>query len=153
MYPLACTPLLVEIRRCSKKLSLVYMNQLTITTNSATVTAMSITTSRLIALFMLLWLPLSIGSALSASFAMQMQPGSCHESMVMSQHDNQAANTDTSAPCAACGVCLLVCHNFVVFQSNLDPLVTTTKQLIRFTLEIFISHVSAPLLHPPSTRA
>ncbi|MFZ1546263.1 MAG: DUF2946 domain-containing protein [Candidatus Nitrotoga sp.] len=114
---------------------------------------MSKTTSRLIALFMLLWLPLSSGSALAALSAMQLQPGSCHESTVMSQHDNQTANTDTSASCSACGGCLLACHDCVVFQSNIELLITTTKQIVTFTPEIFISHVSAPLLPPPLARA
>lgn len=112
---------------------------------------------------MLLLLPLSSGVALAASSAMQLKPGSCHESTVMSQHDmnkyqmlqhnNQTVNTDPSTSCAACGACLLACHAFADFQSNVEPLIATAKQIVIFTPEIFISHISAPLLPPPLARA
>jgi len=130
---------------------------------SATLGTMSHTVRKLIALLMLLWLPLSSGSALAASLAMQLQPGSCHESGAMSQHamndhqmmqqhDDQTSPTDPSSACATCAVCHLACSGFAVAQSPVASLVATTMQIVTFKPEIFISHVSAPLLPPPLAR-
>jgi len=123
---------------------------------------MSRTVRKLIALFMLLWLPLSSGSAMAASLAMQLPNGSCHESGAMSQHamnghqmmqhDDQTSPTDPSSACATCAVCHLACSGFAVAQSPVASLVATTMQIVTFKPEIFISHVSAPLLPPPLAR-
>ncbi|MFA5372199.1 MAG: DUF2946 family protein [Sideroxydans sp.] len=114
---------------------------------------MSKTAFRLVALFMLLWLPLSSGSALAASLAMQFPTESCHESGMLSQHDDQAFNDDPSSACTSCGVCHLACNGSTVVQSSVASLVVTNGQIVTFMPEIFISHISAPLLPPPLARA
>jgi len=152
--------------------------KLTAPAGSATLSAMSHTVRKLIALLMLLWLPLSSGSAVAASLAMQLPNGSCHESGAMSQHamndrqmmqqhdhqmmqqhdhqmmqhDDQTSPTDPSSACATCAVCHLACSGFAVAQSPVASLVATTMQIVTFKPEIFISHVSAPLLPPPLAR-
>lgn len=158
---------------------------------------MSHTAQKLLALFLLLWLPLSSSSALAASLAMQLQNGNCHEAEIPAQpemnghqmmrphhhggedpsgaaatalhllpqstelasnvsavqHDDLAANTETSPACASCAVCHLACTGFVVSPSLAVALVAPTGEIITFQPEIFISHVSAPLLPPPLARA
>ncbi|NCN88662.1 MAG: DUF2946 domain-containing protein [Gallionella sp.] len=122
---------------------------------------MSRSARKLIALFMLLWLPLSGGNAPAASLAMQLPNGSCHEAAAMSHqatgehpaaHDNHAAQDMPSTPCAACGICHLACSGFILPQFKLAVLVAPSALIVTFTPEIFISHVSAPLVPPPLAR-
>ena len=110
---------------------------------------------------MLLWLPLSGGSALAASITMQLQPGSCHESTAMSQHemsghqmvhDDSAMHDTSDSSCASCSVCHLACSGFIL-PSQPANLVASGAQIVTFSPKIFISHVSAPLLPPPLARA
>ncbi len=123
---------------------------------------MSHTVRKLIVLSMLLWLPLSSGSALAASLAMQLPSGSCHESGAMSQHamndhqmshDGKTLHHTPDSSCAACGVCHLACSGFILPQSELAAFVVPSAQIVTFMPETFISHVSAPLLPPPLVRA
>lgn len=114
---------------------------------------MSCSVRKLIAVFMLLWLPLSAGSALAASLAMQMQAGGCHESATMAQHGNQTTPADPASACASCSVCHLACSGFTLVKPHVVALVATTAQIVTFMPEIFISHVSVPLLPPPLARA
>jgi len=122
---------------------------------------MSRTTRKFIALFLLLWLPLSSGSALAASIAMQLQPGSCHQSAAMSQHGMSGHQTVHNDPvmhdtpdssCASCSVCHLACSGFTPVPSHFASLVATTGQLVTFIPEIFVSQISAPLVPPPLAR-
>ena len=139
------------------------VSRLTTPSGYATLRFMSKTASKLVALFMLLWLPLSGGSALAASLAMQLQSGSCHESGAMAQHDmgehqmlqhnNQAESANPSSACASCTVCHLACSGFSVAPSHSMQLAVATASTVTFMPEIFISHVSAPLLPPPLARA
>jgi len=129
---------------------------------SVTLSPMSRTVRKLIALFMLLWLPLSGGNALAASLAMQLPNGSCHEAVAMSQHAtgehqpmqvNHAMHDVPTAPCTACGICHLACSGFILPQLELAVLVAPSALIVTFIPEIFVSHISAPLLPPPLARA
>jgi len=110
---------------------------------------------------MLLWLPLSGGSALAASIAMQLQPASCHESTAMSQHemsghqmvhDDSAMHDTSDSSCASCSVCHLACSGFTIVPAHLANSVASVGQIVTFIPEIFVSQVSAPLLPPPLAR-
>lgn len=122
---------------------------------------------KFIAVFMLLWLPLSSGSALAASLAMQLQQGECHEStemMSMShddmmdhdmmQHDHEAmqASDDGDSGCTACGVCHMVCTAYLDTPVVAMQLTETGSQAVSSIPETFVSHLSAPLDPPPLTR-
>jgi ferredoxin len=114
---------------------------------------------KFIAVFMLLWLPLSSGSALAASLAMQLQPGECHESaemMSMShddmmQDDHEAMQASDSG-CTACGVCHLACTAYLDTPVVAMQLTKTGSQAVSSIPETFVSHLSAPLDPPPLAR-
>lgn len=127
---------------------------------------MSKLTRKLVAVLMLLWLPLSGGSALAASISMQLQHGGCAETVAMQskahedmaahhQHHEQApATTDTQdSACNDCGVCHLACTGYlavpgVEMVAELTPVLESTPYLVDFH-----SHTSAPLVPPPLVRA
>jgi hypothetical protein len=122
---------------------------------------------KFIAVFMLLWLPLTSGSALAASLAMQLQQGECHESaemMTMShddmmdhdmmQHDHEAmqASDDGDASCASCSVCHMACTAYLDAPMVAMQLVETGSQAVSSISKTFVSHLSAPLDPPPLAR-
>ena len=121
---------------------------------------------KFIAVLMLLWLPLSGGSALAASLGMQLQQGSCHESAammdmshadmgehhMMQQNDAQTAN-DGASSCAACGFCHLACSGFIAVAPTSVQILETSSQVIAFLPETFTSHITTPLLPPPLVAA
>lgn len=127
---------------------------------------MSKLSRKLVAVLMLLWLPLSSGSALAASISMQLQHGTCTESAAMQamahedmaahhQHHEQApATTDTQdSACNDCGVCHLACTGYLAMPgvemvAAQTPALESTPYLVSFH-----SHNSAPLLPPPLVRA
>jgi len=127
---------------------------------------MSKLSRKLVAVLMLLWLPLSGGSALAASISMQLQHGGCTESAAMQamahedmaahhQHHEQApATTDTQdSACNDCGVCHLACTGYLAVPSAemvaaQTPALESTPYLVDFH-----SHTSAPLVPPPLVRA
>lgn len=127
---------------------------------------MSKLSRKLVAVLMLLWLPLSSGSALAASISMQLQHGTCTESAAMQamahedmaahhQHHEQApATTDTQdSACNDCGVCHLACTGYLAMPgvemvAAQAPALESTPYLVSFH-----SHNSAPLLPPPLVRA
>ncbi|MDD4913128.1 MAG: DUF2946 domain-containing protein [Sideroxydans sp.] len=123
---------------------------------------MSRLTRKFIAVFMLLWLPLSSGSALAASLAMQLQQGECHESaemMSMShedmmQHDHEAMQTsdEGASGCNACGVCHLACTAYLDTPVVAMQLFDSGSQAVSSIPETFVSHLSAPLVPPPLAR-
>lgn len=129
---------------------------------------MSKLTRKFVAVLMLLWLPLSGGSALAASLAMQVQQGSCHqaamqhEDMSMHHHDaamDQAAMHDHSAPqdqadssCNACGVCHLACSGYLAVPGFAAP---DMPQVVAATTPFIVSFhsiTSTPLVPPPLVR-
>ena len=116
---------------------------------------------------MLLWLPLSSGSALAASLAMQLQRGECHESaeMVnmshddmmdhdMMQHDHEAmqASDEGDSGCTSCGVCHLACTAYLDTPVVAMQMADTDSQAVSSIPETFVSHLSAPLDPPPLAR-
>lgn len=121
---------------------------------------------KFIALLMLLWLPLSSGSALAATVSMQMPQGKCHEA-VMSQamshenmgehhqhHGKMPATTDEHSPsCSACGVCHLACTGYLAVPGVELVAVQTTAREITPYLVVFHSFTSVPLVPPPLARA
>lgn len=129
--------------------------------------SMSHLTRKFIAVFMLLWLPLSSGSALAASLAMQLQQGECHESaemMSMShedmmdhdmmQHDHEAmqASDESNSGCTSCGVCHLACTAYLDTPVVAMQLFDSGSQAVSSIPETFVSHLSAPLVPPPLAR-
>ncbi len=144
--------------------------------------SMSRLTRKFIAVFMLLWLPLSSGSALAASLAMQLQQGECHESaemMSMShedmldhdmldhdmmdhdmmqhdmmQHDHEAmqASDESNSGCTSCGVCHLACTAYLDTPVVAMQLSNSGSQAVSSIPETFVSHLSAPLVPPPLAR-
>lgn len=127
---------------------------------------MSKLTRKLIAVLMLLWLPLSGGSALAASISMQLQHGGCAESAAMQamahedmaahhQHHEQApATTETQdSACNDCGVCHLACTGYLAVPSV--EMVSAQTAALESTpyLVDFHSHTSAPLVPPPLVHA
>ncbi len=122
---------------------------------------------KFIAVFMLLWLPLSSGSALAASLAMQLQQGECHESaemMSMShddmmshdmmQHDHEAmqVSDEGDSGCTSCGVCHLACTAYLDTPVVAMQLSAPASQAVSSISETFVSHLSAPLDPPPLAR-
>lgn len=121
---------------------------------------------KFIALLMLLWLPLSSGSALAASVSMQMPQGKCHEaaaSQAMSHesmgehhqhHGEMPATTDEHRPpCSACGVCHLACTGYLAVLGVEPVAVQTAAREITPYLVVFHSITSVPLVPPPLARA
>ncbi|MFA6120696.1 MAG: DUF2946 domain-containing protein [Sideroxydans sp.] len=124
-------------------------------------------TRKYIAVFMLLWLPLSSGSALAASLAMQLQQGECHESaemmnmshedmmdhdMMQDDHVAMQASNDGDSGCTSCGVCHLACTAYLDTPVVAMHLTETGSQAVSSIPETFVSHLSAPLDPPPLAR-
>lgn len=113
---------------------------------------------KFVAVLMLLWLPLSGGSALAASVSMEAQ-GSCRDMGMpaMQQHDmgghHAAGQHRHGASCDSCGVCHLACCGYLAPPSielaalQLDGLPVTAY------LVSFRSITSAPLDPPPLARS
>ncbi|HZW24179.1 MAG TPA: DUF2946 family protein [Gallionella sp.] len=128
---------------------------------------MSNLSRKFVAVLMLLWLPLSGGSALAASLAMQAQQGSCHqaamqhdEDMSMHHHDAMPAMPDHSVShdqsntsCNDCGICHLACSGYLAVPGlaamDMPQAVATTTP---YTVS-FHSVTSVPLVPPPLVRA
>ena len=127
---------------------------------------MSKLTRKFIAVLMLLWLPLSSGSALAASISMQLQRGGCSETAAMQsmahedmaahhQHHEQApATTDTQdSACNDCGVCHLACTGYLAVPSvEMVAAQTAALESTPYLVD-FHSHTSAPLVPPPLVHA
>jgi hypothetical protein len=127
---------------------------------------MSRTSRKFIAVLMLLLLPLSTGSALAASVAMQMQQGECHEALAtmpmshagMDEHQmhHDAASPaadDNTASCSACGICHLACTGYLAVPgSAISGSATTARDDTPYLL-VFNSVTTTPLLPPPLARA
>jgi membrane protease subunit (stomatin/prohibitin family) len=127
---------------------------------------MSDLTRKFIAVLMLLWLPLSSGSALAASMSMQLQRGGCMETATMQsmahedmaghhQHHEQApAAADTQDnTCNDCGVCHLACTGYLAVPSTEVVAAQATELETTPYLVVFHSFTSAPLVPPPLARA
>ena len=131
---------------------------------------MSKHTRKLVAVFLLLWLPLFGSSALAESLAMQLQRGDCHapsvpttmahhEMMDMADHlamqhdmDTQAAADDDTSSCTSCGICHIACSAFLVPAFAAHSTANGSQAVAGMTVH-FVSHLSAPLDPPPLVRA
>lgn len=125
---------------------------------------MSHLSRKLVAVFMLLWLPLFSGSALAASVSMQLQRG-YHEAAVQAmaheemsgchQHnDAQPVAADEQTPaCSACGLCHLACTGYLAVPGAELVAVQTAAREVTPYLVVFHSFTSAPLVPPPLVRA
>jgi hypothetical protein len=132
---------------------------------------MSNLTRKFVAVLMLLWLPLSGGSALAATLAMQAQQGSCHQAAVQPEnmlmddmgmhhdaamdasHDHSAMQDQSDSSCNACGVCHLACSGYLAVPGlaapeTLQALAAATPYAVSFR-----SITSTPLVPPPLARA
>lgn len=127
---------------------------------------MSNLTRKFIAVIMLLWLPLSSGSALAASIGMQLQQGECHDSAMMMDmshgdmgehhmmnHDDMQASSDETATGSSCSICHLACTAFLDAPAIAMQLAETGSQAVGSIPETFVSHLSAPLDPPPLVAA
>lgn len=128
---------------------------------------MSNLSRKFVAVLMLLWLPLSGGSALAASLAMQTQQGGCHQAAMqhedMRHHDaatDHAAMHEHSAPqdqadtsCNACGVCHLACSGYLAMPGLVAPEMSQAVAATTPYTVSFHSITSTPLVPPPLVRA
>lgn len=137
-------------------------------------------TRKLIAVLMVLWLPLSSGSALAASVAMQAGAGHCaptammeeHQSHLVSSHDHstpaqhmshaahhevQAYDSGQELPqdpsCKNCGVCHLACCGYLAAEAGAVMQLLVAGQAFTMISTSFQSVSFAPLDPPPLTRA
>lgn len=134
---------------------------------------MSNLTRKFVAVLMLLWLPLSGGSALAATLAMQAQQGSCHQAAVQpddmpmddmdmhshhdevmdASHDHSAMQDQSDPSCNTCGVCHLAGSGYLAMPDLAargipQAVVTETPYTVSFR-----SITSTPLVPPPLARA
>ncbi len=131
---------------------------------------MSRLSRKFVAILMLLWLPLSGGSALAATVAMQTQHGACHEATMQEMHhadagdhqhhhddahaaQDQTASNDQDSSCNACGVCHLACSGYLAVPAAVSLSVQASAQSATPYLVVFDSITSTPLLPPPLVRA
>ncbi len=130
--------------------------------------AMSQLSRKFVAVLMLLWLPLSSGSALAATISMQLAQG--HEaaasqampdmdmSMDMGEHcqhhGEMPATADEHGPsCNTCGVCHLACTGYLAVPAVAMVAVQSAARESTPYLLVFHSFTSAPLVPPPLPRA
>lgn len=134
---------------------------------------MSRLSRKFVAVLMLLWLPLSGGSALAATVSMQAQRGACHEAAMQEMHhadagdhrhhhpeassaqDSTASNeqADSSSSCNACGVCHLACSGYLAVPGIEAVAAQAAAQPVTPYLVSFHSITSTPLVPPPLARA
>jgi hypothetical protein len=123
-------------------------------------------TRKFIAVLMLLWLPISTGSALAASVSMQLPQADCHKAAAMQamSHDDMGmhhmhhgampAPADRHEPsCNSCGVCHLACTGYLAVPGVTTAAVQTASRETTPYLVFFQSVTSVPLLPPPLVRA
>jgi hypothetical protein len=119
-----------------------------------------------IALFLLLWMPVSGASVLAASVSMQVGQGTVHEAaMTMMDHDDaamqhdhcaamqdQQADDTTGKSCDNCGVCHLACSAYL---SAPDVSAVVLPNMLSNTPYHFGFHSvpSTPLVPPPLAAA
>ncbi|HLP97382.1 MAG TPA: DUF2946 family protein [Sideroxyarcus sp.] len=117
-----------------------------------------------VAVLMLLWLPLSGGSALAATISMQLQQGGCHEMTAAMSHDDMgehhqhhgdmsAAADEQTPSCNACGICHLACAGYLAVPGSATVAAQPAALEATPYLLSYISVSSAPLVPPPLVRA
>lgn len=115
---------------------------------------------------MLLWLPISTGSALAASVSMQMQQAECHVAIAMHSmshagteehhmhHGEMPAPADKHSPsCNTCGVCHLACTGYLAVSGITAAAVPAASREATPYLVSFRSITTVPLLPPPLVLA
>ncbi len=116
---------------------------------------------KFVAVLMLLWLPLSSGSALAATISMQLPQGGCHEmsasiamdDMDMGVHQHTSAADEHEPSCSACGVCHLACAGYLAVPAlELGTAMNDAREATPFVLA-YRSVTFAPLLPPPLASA
>ncbi|MEW5903045.1 MAG: hypothetical protein AB1722_01695 [Pseudomonadota bacterium] len=144
-------------------------SRLTYPARFAKLRRMSKHTRRLIALFLLLWLPLFGASAVAESLGMQLRAGDCHEQGAMPEMDHhammamgehhmmphdmpQTAVGDDGAPCSSCAICHIACTAFIV-PAVVPQVAENGSQAVAYIAAHFASHLSAPLDPPPLVAA
>jgi Protein of unknown function (DUF2946) len=126
--------------------------------------AMFRSSRKFIAVLMLLWLPLSTGSALAASLSMLMPLAPCHGASATQATSHEAMNADmgmhgmhhgespsSSGDHNSCGVCHLACNGYLA--TPLAEFAAPQLDNRQFTplLISFTSETTVPLLPPPLT--
>jgi hypothetical protein len=120
---------------------------------------MSLRTRKLVAIFMLLWMPLFASSALAATIPMQMHhachemavPAMQHQDMDMCQHNAPAHSH--AASCGNCSVCHVACGGYLATQpSELGILERSGTEVVSLAVS-FTSFIPAPLDPPPLVRS
>ena len=119
---------------------------------------MSRLTRKFIALLLLLWLPLSSGSALAATVSMQMHDA-CHDMTVPTMQHQYAGDHHAvvqhghGVPCSICGVCHLVCSGYLATLAPELAAVQFDDKLMTPYQVSFKSITTAPLDPPPLARS
>lgn len=125
-----------------------------------------------VAVLMMLWLPLSSGSALASSLAMEvashhkmtMAHESCHEMAGMdvmvyaAAHDATgsilaASDDDSGTSCNTCGICHLACSGYLAMPSILAPDMPQAAVEVTPYRFSFLSITPTPLVPPPLVTA
>lgn len=130
---------------------------------------MSLIFRKFIAVLMLLWLPLSSGSALAAIVSMELHRDACQEMLAQEMHhadtghyqhtetiaaqDRTAAHEQTDFSCDACGVCHLACSSYLTNQDAAGATAQMPEKPATPYLVASNSVTSTPLIHPPLVSA
>lgn len=120
---------------------------------------MSRLTRKFVAILMLLWFPLSAGSALAATVSMQMHD-TCHDMNNVPTMQHQHAGDHHAAtqhghgvPCSVCGTCHLGCYAYLATSAQEPAALQFDGRLLTPYQVSFVSFTSAPLDPPPLARS
>lgn len=123
---------------------------------------------KFVAMLMLLWLPLSNGSALAATVSMELHRDACQEVTIQEMHHAEAGdhqhqhveasaaqdqttstNDQTDSSCNACGVCHLACSGYLASPVTADAAAQAAAKPATPYLVVLNSITSTPLIPPP----
>ena len=120
-------------------------------------------TRKFVAVLLMLWLPLSMGSALASVITMQMQHGDRHELTIPGMqnqdmgvqvpHHGQHLHRQTDKSCNGCGTCHLACNAYMTASHASAPAMLLPAQEYVPQLVSYESVSTIPLLPPPLARA
>lgn len=132
--------------------------------NFAKLRAMFRLSRKFVAVLMLLWLPLSGGSALAATVSMQAQSDACHEMSTQEMHHQDAgehqhhpaeapaAHDQSDSSCNTCGICHLACSSYLAVPAIDATEAQAPANWVTPYLLSFHSITSTPIVPPPLAR-
>lgn len=126
---------------------------------------MSRSTSKIIAIILLLWMPLFTGNALAAAVGMRTMHDSCleaeatqemtHGDMGEHQHADMQlplSDDDHGSSCSSCGICHFACAAYLAMPMIDMPAVQVDALSFTAYLITYQSISFAPFTPPPSPR-